>query len=261
MLFLVLETVAIVTFIGSNPYHNARIVNASNAVLGGIHSQLSAVDNYFGLRGENRRLMEEVASLRSQLSRQQVHDSVPAPGIDSSFHISTLEYTVARVVRNTITKRNNYITINAGTANGVGPEMALINSDGILGYILHSSEHYSVGVSVLNVADFNTSGKIKDSEFTGSISWDGASYRYVELTQMPKYANLAVGDTIVTTEYSDRFPADLPIGTVESFELENATFFKLRVKLFADMSRLKYVYVVKLNDQNERRELENKIKQ
>jgi len=246
-------------FARNNPYHNARMINASNVVMGGVNRQISSVDDYLHLRQDNNRLNEEVATLRSELSHYQgVMDSTSSLSIDSRFHVSPLEYKVARVVRNTITKRDNYLTINRGTDDGITPDMALVNDYGILGYILDCSKNYSVAVSILNMNDFRTSGKIKGSEFTGSISWDGIDYRYVELTEIPKYAEIAQGDTVVTTEYSNIFPAELPIGTVENFELVNATFYKVKLKLFADMSSMRYVYVVKLEDQAQRRELENR---
>ena len=259
LLFLVLEAAAVFMFVRSNPYHNARMVNASNAILGGIGRQLSSVDDYFGLRRENLKLTEEIARLRAELSRlPETKAAVPTLELDSAFRAATTSYKTAKIVRNSVTKRDNYLTINRGSADGIRPDMALMTNDGIVGYVVDCSPHHSVAISILNASDFRTSGKIKGSDFTGSILWDGLDYRHVEFTEVPKYAGIEKGDTIVTTEYSNIFPAELPIGTVEDFELVNATFFKVRLRLFADMSRLKYVYVVSLDDQQERGELERR---
>lgn len=169
----------------------------------------------------------------------------------------TTRYTVARVINNSITKRDNYIVIDKGRKDGMEPDMALVSDLGIVGYLLACSQNYSVALSVLNASDFKTSGRIKGSDFTGTISWPGLSHRTVDLTQVPKYAGIKPGDTIVTTDYSNIFPADFPIGRVSDCQMSDGAFYNARVELFADMSTLKYVYAVKLPRQRERDSLES----
>ena len=104
------------------------------------------------------------------------------------------------------------------------PDMALVAEGGIAGYIVGCSDRFSVCLSVLN-RNFRTSGKIKGDDYFGSVYWDGTSYRHLTLSEIPKYAQIHAGDTIVTTAHSSIFPPDLTIGTVESFELNNATYY------------------------------------
>ena len=106
---------------------------------------------------------------------------------------------------------------------------------------------------------FKTSGKIKGTDYFGSVSWDGASYEYVMLTEIAKYAQIHVGDTIVTTSHSSRFPPGLMIGTVADFELNNATYYDVRVKLHTDIAALNNVVVIKYLDAEERETLENDV--
>ena len=108
--------------------------------------------------------------------------------------------------------------------------------------------------------EFNTSGRIKGEEYFGSIYWDGISYEYVTLTEIPKYAPIEKGDTILTTDYSSIFPPDVMIGTVESFELRNATYYEVKVKLHADITRLNHVLAVKYLDAEERDALEESVR-
>lgn len=255
LLFIVLEFVAGWIFFGGTPYHKARFINSSNIVMGEIYDKSSSVVNFFSLAGENRKLAEENARLRHELSRLAPVDSIPA--IDTTL---ASKYIAARVVRNSISKANNFITINKGRAQGIEPEMALLNEQGIVGYVLDCSENFSVAISILNHNDFSTGGQIKGSDFTGSVTWDGMSHRIVQLNQIPKYAQMSVGDTIVTIGYSNIFPAECPIGVVREFQLIDGTFLKADVELFADMSQLKYVYAVQIPFQAERAALERDIK-
>ena len=73
------------------------------------------------------------------------------------------------------------------------------------------------------------------------VYWDGTSYRHLTLSEIPKYAQIHAGDTIVTTAHSSIFPPDLTIGTVESFELNNATYYDVKVRLHTDIAALNNV--------------------
>ncbi|MDE5945245.1 MAG: rod shape-determining protein MreC [Rikenella sp.] len=257
LLFLALEAIAVGVFVNSNVYQKAWISGVSNHLRSGIYDKLADVSGYFGLRAENDRLIDEIARLRSRLASQAYADSLGSVG--SGDTVSGLEYyqfQPARVIRNSVSKRENYLTIDRGTLDGVEPKMALVGDAGIVGYVLYCSDHFSVAMSILNKG-FKTSGCIKGTDFAGSIYWDGQSHREVILEEIPKYADIQEGDTIVTTTYSYIFPPDQPIGTVESFEMVNGTFYKVRVRLFVDLARLRHLYVVRYLEQEERSALES----
>ncbi len=268
LLFIILEALAIHYYANSTSYTKVKLVTASNYVVGGLYAQLSGVSSYFNLRRENRRLIEELAQLHNELDalRRDTtrYVTLPLSTQDSALLLNPegerrFEYYDARVVNNSFTRQENYITLNKGALDGMKPNMAVIAGDGIVGYVLSCSDHYSVCMSVLN-REFNTSGRIKGEEYFGSIYWDGVSYEYVTLTEVPKYAPIEKGDTILTTDYSTIFPPDVMIGTVESFELQNATYYEVKVKLHADISSLNYVLAVNYIDAEEREALEASVR-
>ena len=260
LLFIALEAIAISVFLHSNVYQKARIAGASDRLVSGVYDKIADVSGYFGLKAENQRLVAEIARLRSEMSAHLHHaDTLLYGRTDTVPGLQYYQYQPARVIRNSISKRENYITIDRGALDGVEPEMALVSDDGIIGYVVHCSDHFSVAVSILNAKEFRTSGCIKGSDFAGSIYWDGLSHREVILDEIPKYADMQVGDTVVTTNYSYIFPPDQPIGTVQSFEMVNGTFYKVRVSLFADLARIRYVYAVRYLEQEERRALEGTV--
>ena len=266
LLFILLESLAIHYYANSTSYTEVKLVTASNYVVGGIYSQISGLNSYFHLRRENQELARELAVLRNRLDGMKVplsaDDSLSLAAGDSSVlyanGVRQYEYFSAKVVNNTITRQENYITVNRGAEDGMMPDMALICGGGIVGYILGCSDHFSVCMSVLN-RDFRTSGRIKGTDYFGSIYWDGGSYEYVTLSEVPKYAPLHKGDTIVTTAYSTIFPPEVMIGTVESFALQNATFYNVKVKLHSNIAALDNVLVVKYLDADERNMLEEGV--
>lgn len=252
LLFLVLETVALYFYANSDPYKNAILLASTASVSAGVHGQIESVKGYFDLSDQNEMLRAENAMLMDRLSVYQREDTV---GVDSAL-VPGKEVLVLKVVKNSYTKQQNLITLKGGRLQGVKPSMALFNEKGIVGYVVRCSDNYSIATSILNSAHFRTSGRLKNTDFTGSIFWDGVDYRFVKISELPKYANLSKGDTILTTPFSNIFPADMPIGVVESFELTNGTFYEAYIRLFADISSLNYLYAITIDDQIERATLQ-----
>ena len=171
--FVVLEAFALHYYANSTSYTKAKLITASNYVVGGIYSQLSGIGSYFRLKRENAALNAELAELRNRLDGllpSTARDSVLSPA-DSAALTDTAgrrkyEYYPAKVVNNSITRQENYITIDRGADDGMRPDMALIAEGGIAGYIVGCSDRFSVCLSVLN-RNFRTSGKIKGGDYFG----------------------------------------------------------------------------------------------
>ena len=256
LLFIVIEAVALRYFANSSSYNQAKVINASNFLLGDIQAGFSGIKHFFSLGRENRQLADEVARLREQLRYYgQLTDTLSGQ-LSSGDAEQVYFYNSARVVNNSINKNENFITIDKGMRDGVETEMALLSDGAIVGYILNCSDRFSVAISILNTR-FRTSGRIQGEDYFGSIFWDGLRTDEVVLSEIPKYAPLEVGDTIVTTDYSSFFPPDLKIGTVQSFELINGTYYDARVKLFANIAGLRNVVLVDYVDREEKMELEH----
>lgn len=263
LLFIILEVVALNFYANSTSYTRAILLTWSNSVALSLYDATSSVSNYLRLSQDNKELIEEVAQLRNQLelSRKLLSEldtsSWEDIGIDSIG--VEYDYTAAEVVRNTISRQYNYMTINKGSRDGVVPNTAILSPNGaLLGYILTCSDKFSVGISILN-KDFRGSGRIGNSDWYGPIHWDGANHEIVELTDIPKYAQLNRGDTIYTTKFSSIFPPDMTIGVIDSYELDASMLYRIKVRLFQHMAALNKVLLVKYNDAEERFELESKF--
>ena len=60
-------------------------------------------------------------------------------------------------------------------------------------------------ISILNT-NINISAKLKKTNHFGSLTWDGKSHDFIQLTDIPKIASVEIGDTIVTSGRSTIFP-------------------------------------------------------
>lgn len=143
---------------------------------------------------------------------------------------------------------NHTVTIDAGTADGVRPDMTVLNGDGLVGRVVRATE---ATATVLLIGDRNSTvgGRLNTTLALGFVSGRGEvgssaslDYKLVDLKARPK-----AGDRIVTWGSSGNAPyvPGVPIGTVTSVTaVQGALGSTALVKPFVDPSRIDTVGVV-----------------
>ena len=257
LLFIILEVTALHFYVNGTSYTKARLLPISNIAVVSLYDWSSDLVSYFNLRSENELLTIELVNLKNQLERSRMQLKLSDSIIVQQDSIEYM-YTTANIVNNTITRQKNYITIDKGSKDGIEANMAIVSIEGfVIGYVIECSESFSLGTSILNV-DFKGSGKIGTSDWYGPIYWNGVNHEYITLSDIPKYAKMDQGDTVFTTNFSSIYPPDLKIGTVESFSLNESLFYDVKVKLFAKMSAVNRVILIRYKNLEERITLEEK---
>ena len=258
VLFVVLEALAVSYYAHSTNYTQARLLARSTRLVGGVHGFFAGIGHYFSLGRENRELLAHVARMKDRLALYE--EAETAARLDSYMQDigeSKYRFAVASVVSNSTNRLQNLLTLNRGLRDSIQTEMAVLSPDGaMVGYIVACTDRYSVALSVLNTS-FRASGKLADSDYSGSICWDGLDPHVVVLDELSKYADPKPGDEVVTTGFSQYFPPDVLIGWVESATLnETRTAYTVRVRLAAELSRLSDVVLVGNRDLYEIRALQ-----
>ena len=213
ILFLLLETLAVVFTIQSHSFHKSKFVNSANFISGGIYDRVNNFKEFLLLKKENKRLSEENAYLRNLIEiREKDSGLTDAVLIDTTRYMQKYQYTSAKGINNNYRKNNNYLTIDRGSASGIEPDLGVINSKGIVGITKSVSKNYATVLSVLNV-NSRINAKLLNSHHFGSLSWDNEDFNVVQLQDLPVQASIYVGDTVVTGGKSTIFPEGIPIGT------------------------------------------------
>jgi rod shape-determining protein MreC len=123
--------------------------------------------------------------------------------------------------------------------------MGVLGPQGVVGLVTQCSEHYSTVLSLLH-RRARLGSKLKDSQYFGSLQWDGKDYRQGVLKDIPNHVVISIGDTIVTSGYSSIYPAEIPVATIAEFnEVPGENFYDIKVDFTTNFKNLSYVYVVK----------------
>ncbi len=258
LLFLALEILAIIFTIQHHSYHKSKFINSANSITGGIYNRLYSFNEYLNLRIENKLLIEENVRLKNLFEAKVIDfDKAQFTVVDTLQYIQKYEYSIAKIINNNFTKRNNTLTLNKGLKLGLTPDLGIINSLGIIGVIKNVSSNYATVLSILN-SNSKINIRLKNDNHFGSLIWDGKDYNITQIIDIPRQAVIKIGDTIITGGKSAIFPEGIYVGVIKDFIFENNQYTQINVLLFNDMSNLGYVQVVKNLQKKEQYNLEQK---
>jgi len=165
-------------------------------------------------------------------------------------------YTSAKAINNSTNKRENYITLDKGSINGIKAGMGVISSKGVIGTVKNVSKNFCSVMSILHEKNA-VSAKIKKSGYIGSLVWQLGNYRVGQLNDIPNHVQLSKGDTIITTGYSLVYPEGIAIGVVKDFDLpEGNNFYNISIEFTVDYKKLSHVFIVKSWMKEEQKKLE-----
>jgi rod shape-determining protein MreC len=236
-----------------NPYQHHVYLTSANAVAASIYDVSSNITGYINLRDinndlqrRNAALESEVIALRQQtrlLSQSLLQDSLHR--IDSIKHF---DFVIASVINNSVIRPYNFITIDKGRADGIEPEMGVMDQNGVVGVTNVVSEHHARIISLLN-PNFRLSCKLRSNDAFGSLVWDGKKPTEAILEELPKQVKFKRGDTIITSGYSAMFPEGIPVGTIiGTTRGDDDNFHTLRIKLLTDFTTLSTVKIISNRD-------------
>lgn len=258
LLFLLLLVISLSLTIQSHSFHKSKIISSANFFTGGIYENINSIDEYFHLRTQNDELAKENARLKSLLFN--LKDTTKLPEIDSLKGVRKTDVIVSKVIHNSYSLQENFLTINNGETSGIKSNMGVINNSGIVGIVDKTSKNYATVVSILNIHS-KINAKIKKSNHFGSLIWNGKNTGFVQLIDVPRLAGVHKGDTIVTGGESIIFPENIGIGTIDRVYVDDETnYYTLDIKLFNDMTNLGHVYIIKSKDSEEISNLEKQTK-
>jgi len=133
------------------------------------------VTEYFSLKKTNIILSEENAILHNITRKSYIITNRNTYLINDTVYKQQYSFEAAGVISNSVNKRNNYLMLNKGAADGIRKDMAVISPGGIVGIIRDVSKNFSSVISVLH-KDSKISAKIKKNNDIGTSVWNGLDY-------------------------------------------------------------------------------------
>lgn len=260
-LFLLLEVASFVLLFRFNHYQQSVFFTSANGLAGKVYEISGHITAYFHLKSVNDDLLDRnvwleqrVTFLENKLQEQgmdtvTLHSLERLPG--ESYRIFR-----ANVIKNTLNRADNYITLDRGSRDSISPEMGVVDANGIVGIVYKTSARYSLVIPVLN-SKSSISCKIVGSDYFGYLKWEGNDSRFAYLKDLPRHAAFSVGDTVVTSGYSAVFPEGVMVGTVEEMtDSHDGLSYQVKIRLATDFGKVTQVRVISRNGREEQTQLE-----
>ena len=231
--------------LSSNDNRQMRMVRAYTiGIVGVLQDAMNVIPNVFALQRENiilRKLNVDLADEVSRLRAARLENlklrELLAMKQRSPFHLLAAE-----IVGKSTLLLHNTLTIDVGETEGVMTDMPIISQAGLVGRVLATGSHYSIGQLMLN-KDFRASAKVERTSVDGIIVWQGGAT--LVMTNVVKTLDVRPGDVIVTSEYSNLFPRGIKIGTVSSVsDKRGSLFHEIEIVPETDFTVLNQVFVV-----------------
>jgi rod shape-determining protein MreC len=203
-----------------------------------LPNPLTIVSENAALREANYNLTREVVQTRRAIAENEklrlllhFRDSV-----SPSYNVHPTQ-----IVGRIMDKSRYYLTINAGVSDSIRTGMPVMNDRGLVGFVFSAARHYGIVQTLLD-KDTRIAAKIERTRTNGIVAWEGGANVY--LTNVSKTEEVKEGDMVVTSDYSSRYPADIPIGRiVEKRDEANTLFWKLRIETAVHFPSLEYIFI------------------
>lgn len=256
--FLILELLSLYLIVNYNKSQGEIWAHSSNLVVGSLNKRIQFVEDYANLRSVNDSLFKENAALLQTIINYRIlSEDNEFQKFEETLSDSIRSYQLipANICAKTVNLRNNYLTLCAGTAQGIKPGMGVITQGGVVGLVKNVSKNYATVLMVIN-SQSRISCKLKDKEYHGNLIWQNNDIRKMTLLDVPKHADIALGDLVVTSGYSVSFPKNIPLGKITNFDLTGGSnSFEIEVTLDYDLANIKNVYVVEFFESIEKDKL------
>jgi rod shape-determining protein MreC len=266
LFFLIMQAAALTMLFRYNKFHEAAFMGVANEATGRFNARYNSVETYFSLKQDNERLREQNARLLNLLRSDFDWPDSMLKIVSDTVRIDSLEqyrkylYLPAKVISTTVNSQNNYLMLHRGTDQGVGVNMAVVGPEGVIGTVVNVSRNMAVVMSLLHRQSKIVAVLKKGSGF-GEVVWDGKNPRFVQALKIPKTVTVNVGDSVVTSQYSDKYPSGHLIGIVVKVEDDKGTStYNLTLRTATDFFNVQHAYVIKNMQREELDALEKQIK-
>lgn len=259
LLFIVLQIFALGLFINSKDFHRSQMTNTSTHVVGWFMEKKYNITKHFNLSVANDSLVRSNAELMEQLPAS----FYPLQGsifyVNDTLKKQQFQYIPATVINSSNNKRNNYFTLNQGTAQGIEVGMGVIADNGVIGQIVDVSEYYSIVMTVLS-DDIKINVKLAKNNEYWLLNWNGKDSEIAQIEDVKRDVPCEVGDRVITRGGDTQYPEGIPVGTIAEIVSEDGEqTISLNVNLDVNYNAVYHVYVVKNLMRQQQLEIEERI--
>ncbi len=134
------------------------------------------------------------------------------------------------------------ILIDKGQVHGIHKKMAVVNSQGLVGRVIETSQSTSRVILLLDI-ESRVSALLQESRDLGVVEGDGSSF--LRMTHIDRQSSVKMSDRVLSSGFGGVYPKGVPVGTIEMVGTErNGLELFAVAKPLVNFSKLEEVLVM-----------------
>lgn len=216
--------------------------------VGGKYREITSdVWDVFTVHEQNKMLRNEVRELREQnrkAAEYEAENNRLRAMLDYRNSAGQFDLAVCSVIGREAATWTSVITVNRGSSDGIRKNMPVVTQHGLVGHI---TEVGPISSRVKLVTDPRAAVAVLDqrSRIAGIVQGDIADIYRVRMVNIPRNADVAVGDKIITSGFGGIYPKGLVVGTISEVKNDAGGLLKYAVLDSAvDLQQLEDVAII-----------------
>jgi len=198
----------------------APLQNWSAEVFTWWKDMFDTVQNFRTLKDENAQLREHNTLLLQAYSRLEALEAENNRLREMmKFKEENLQYEIAlaKIIGWPNSNWSSRYILGLGSTDGIAVNMVAVSSQGVLGKIVHVTEHTSE-LMLLTDELAAVGARVLPGGYLSIVSGQGANASTLKLSLLPGSAEIKIGDKVVTSGLSDLYPEGLTIGLITKID-------------------------------------------
>ena len=170
------------------------------------------------LQEENKNLREEVEALRAQnlnASESISENQRLRALLGYKQNATQFDLIAASIIGRESATWSSVVVVNRGTLDGVADNMAVVTELGLVGHVMEAGLNTSKVQLILDPrSSVGTLVQRADSRVAGIVEGDINNPQQPRMVNIPKDANVVVGDMIVTSGFGGVYPKGIIVGKI-----------------------------------------------
>lgn len=185
------------------------------------------------LHQQNKQLREEVELLRAQnltasefaAENQRLRALLGYKQVATQFDL-----VAARIIGREAATWSSVVVINRGTADGVADNMAVVTELGLVGHIMEAGLNTSKVQLILDPrSSVGTLIQRPESRVAGIVEGDLTNPNHPKMVNIPKNADVQIGDMVVTSGFGGVYPKGIVVGRIADIHNDEGGLLKYGV--------------------------------
>jgi rod shape-determining protein MreC len=220
-------------------YH---VIDWPVSALRNLHGQFQSRRS---MRHENEHLREQLLAQQGALQRLEtlVEENRRLRALFEGAQSQPFEYRFAELLQVDLDPFSHIVLIDRGSTDGVTVGQAVIDGGGVMGQVEDVHLHYA---SVRLISDPNHALPVQINR-TGlrTVAFGSGETDRLDLPNVPRQADVRIGDLLVTSGLGERFPGGYPVGLVSAIDREQGqTFTRVEAAPLAALDRGREVLLI-----------------